>query len=305
MKTNIISFDGGGIKGILSLILLRRLQTQVPSLLEDVDLFAGTSTGGIIALGLAHGLSPLTLQEFYEKKAPAIFDDSWLDDLRDLKGISGAQYSNENLLKALKEVFGDTKLADLTKKVLVPTFELDNEVIGKRRWKAKFFHNYPIFGRDGDQLVVDVAMRTSAAPTYFPTYGKFIDGGVVANNPSMGALTQVLSLGTKLEDVTLLSVGTGSSLKYISGRDHDWGYAQWFEPLVSIMLDGSVDVVDYECKQVLGSQYHRIAPVFPEDITIDMDDIEKIPDLIRIAGKVNLDETVEFLEKNWRNEKNA
>ena len=74
--------------------------------------------------------------------------------------------------------------------VLIPSFQLDNQAphAGQRQWKPKFFHNYPGPDSDGAELVVDVAMRTSAAPIYFPTYQSYIDGGVVANDPSMAAL---------------------------------------------------------------------------------------------------------------------
>ena len=76
----ILSFDGGGIRGLLSLVVLERLDAEVPGWLDSVDLLAGTSTGGTIALGLAHGVPVPTLRALYEDKGPKIFDDSWLDD---------------------------------------------------------------------------------------------------------------------------------------------------------------------------------------------------------------------------------
>jgi len=184
----ILSVDGGGIRGLYAAVLLDRLTLEVPTLVDRVDLVAGTSTGGIIALGLAHGLAPADLVALYRDRAKEIFDDSWLDDLKDLGGLTGADYDNENLKKLLGEIFGKrTTLKQLKKRVLVPTFDLDNEspAPGKRMWKPKFFHNYPGPDSDGEELVVDVALRTSAAPTYFPTYQGYIDGAVVANNPAM------------------------------------------------------------------------------------------------------------------------
>src|SRR5207247_1022241 len=175
----ILSVDGGGIRGLYAAVLLDRLTREVPTLVDRADLVAGTSTGGIIALGLAHGLAPADLVALYRDRAKAIFDDSWLDDLKDLGGLTGADYDNDKLKTRMEDVLGKkTRLKQLKKRVLVPTFDLDNESPdpGKRMWKPKFFHNYPGPDSDGGELVVDVALRTSAAPTYFPTYQGYIDG---------------------------------------------------------------------------------------------------------------------------------
>ncbi|HZI32432.1 MAG TPA: patatin-like phospholipase family protein, partial [Candidatus Binatia bacterium] len=188
----IISFDGGGIRGLVTLAMLKRLEAQVPNLIANADMLAGTSTGGIIALGLAAGKSVDDLISLYRDNGKDIFDDSWLDDLRDLGGISGADYDQKNLGKILKRIFQNTKLKDLSKRVLIPSFDLDNEAkdASKRTWSPKFFHNFPGKDTDGNELVVDVALDTSAAPTYFPSHNGYIDGGVVANNPSLAAVAQ-------------------------------------------------------------------------------------------------------------------
>src|SRR6185295_6286062 len=166
--------------------------------------------------------------------------DSWWDDIRDLGGISGADYDQKNLERILRNIFGNTRLQDLQKRVLIPTFDLDNENPDqdKRTWNPKFFHNFPGEDTDGTESVVDVALNTSAAPTYFPSHEGFIDGGVVANNPSMAALAQTQDLrntGTSpaLKDIFLLSLGTGTNLSFVKGRNLDWGFAQWAKPLMS------------------------------------------------------------------------
>src|SRR5437867_6589805 len=240
----ILSVDGGGIGGLYAAVLLDRLTREVPTLVDGVDLVAGTSTGGIIALGLAHGLAPADLVALYRDRAKEIFDDSWLDDLKDLGGLTGADYDNDKLKALLEEVFGKkTRLKQLKKRVLVPTFDLDNESRdpGKRMWKPKFFHNYPGPDSDGGELVVDVALRTSAAPTYFPTYQGYIDGAVVANNPAMAALAQALDAGTgkqALQDVRLFSLGTGVNHTYGAGKALAWGYAEWAHALHTLGVAG-------------------------------------------------------------------
>ena len=177
----ILSFDGGGIRGLVTLAILKRLEAQIPNLIQRANLLAGTSTGGIIALGLAAGKSVDELISLYRDNGERIFDDSWFDDLRDIGGLIGADYDQKNLEQILKGIFKGLRLKDLGKRVLIPSFNLDNgdRDERKRTWNPKFFHNFPGEDSDGDESVVEVALDTSAAPTYFPTHGTYIDGGVV------------------------------------------------------------------------------------------------------------------------------
>jgi uncharacterized protein len=301
----ILSFDGGGIRGIVSLVMLRRLQRRTPELVARTDLIAGTSTGGIIALGLAAGKSVDELIALYRDNGERIFDDSWWDDVVDLGKISGADYDSRNLAKVLRREFGDTRLRELNKQVLIPAFDLDNEDPDPRRrtWKPLFYHNFPGSDSDGEQRVVDVALSTSAAPTYFPSYRGNVDGGVVANNPSMAALTEtqdpraVLSPRPGLEEILMLSVGTGTVLSYVAGTKHDWGYAQWAKPLLNLLLDASMGIADYECRQILRERYHRLAPVFDPGVNIRLDEWKRLPELIAFAESVDLGPVGSWLEQ--------
>jgi patatin-like phospholipase/acyl hydrolase len=209
----------------------------------------------------------------------------------------------------LKRVFGDTTLGQLKKRVLITAFDLDNEDPAERTWKPKLFHNFPGRNTDRGALVFEVGLYTSAAPTYFPSVEGFIDGGVYASNPSMCALAQTqdrrYSPTPSLDEVLLLSVGTGTSLQYIKGKSHDWGYAQWVKPLINLMLDGTNGIADYQCQQILGEHYHRLAPAFPQGVTVPMDDIDKIPYMIEFAESVPIDETISWLSQNWKPSKSA
>lgn len=305
---NILSLDGGGIRGVFSARLLMRLEQRVPGFLEKIDLFAGTSTGGILALGLAAGIKPAELVSFYRDNGSIIFDDNWLDNLKDLSIISGAQYDNQNLKRVLSQVLKQYKvvtLNDLSKRVLIPAFDLDDSQDPRRKlakprsWKPKFFHNYPGADSDGQELIIDVAMRTSAAPTYFPTYDRYIDGGVVANNPSMAALAQAINAQTGQQDITdihLLSIGTGINPIFIEGIDLDWGYAQWAKPITSLMLDGAMGVADYQCQQVLGERYHRVNCALEQPVPLDC--YQKMENLIRYANEMDIEGAASWLRKH-------
>ena len=266
----ILSFDGGGIRGLVTLALLKRLESQIPNLIKGADLLAGTSTGGIIALGLAAGKSVDEMIALYRDNGSKILDDSWWDDLRDLGGLAGADYDQKNLGKILTGLFPDTKLKDLGKRVLIPSFNLDDgdPDATKRTWGPKFFHNFPGTDSDGEELVVDVALDTSAAPTYFPTHGTYIDGGVVANNPSLAAVAQTQDTRNTdpvpaLGDIFLLSLGTGVNLSYVKGKNLDWGLAQWAKPLVSLLLDASMGIADYQCRYLLKANNGGSPRCFP------------------------------------------
>jgi predicted acylesterase/phospholipase RssA len=315
-RYRVLSLDGGGIRGLVTVILLQRLNTHraIAGWLEHVDLIAGTSTGGIIALALARGIDLETLQRLYAEKGKDIFDDSILDDVFDLGRIAGAEYDNKNLARELASLFGETPLSALRKRVLITSFDLDsgdNPVLPghkprrEQSWKPKLFHNYPGKDSDGMQLAREVALYTSAAPTYFPSVNGYIDGGVYAINPAMCALAQTQdrrwSQRPSLDDVVLFSVGTGTAQVSIPGRTHDWGYARWAKPLVSLMLDGVTGIADYQCDQILGEErYHRLAPWFPRDTHVPMDAVDKVPYLVDFAWKrVNLDETIKWIARNW------
>jgi patatin-like phospholipase/acyl hydrolase len=301
----ILSLDGGGIRGVLTATLLERLEEAHPGFLAQVDLFAGTSTGGLLALGLASGLSPAEARLLYEEKGALIFKDSLWDDVRDMGMMLGAQYSNENLKQALIEQFGNQTLGELPKKVLISSFDLDNEATepeALRTWKPKFFHNYPGAGSDAGEKVVDVALRTSAAPVYFPIYQGYADGGVVANNPSMCALAQALDEdtgGQSLDEVVLLSLSTGQSPRFLEVEDPDWGWLQWAKGLrlISVMLDGNVGLAHYQCGRVLGERYHRLDPRLPRPV--DLDDIDEIPLLKEMARQADLAATIAWLEAHF------
>jgi patatin-like phospholipase/acyl hydrolase len=304
----IVSFDGGGIRGLLTTTVLERLDAALPGWLDQAQLFAGNSTGGIIALGLASGLSPARLSQLYYDKGPVIFDDSWFDNLRDVGRLTGAQYSNRGLRRVLAETLDPAAtLGDLEKKVLIVTFDLDNQSPepALRTWKAKFYHNYAGVDSDAGANVVDVAMYTSAAPTYFPSVDGFIDGAVAANNPSMAALAQTQDPRAEIDDrprvdeLALLSFGTGAVANYLTGQRLNWGISQWGAPLINIMIDGVAGVATYQCVQLLRERFHRVQPFIPPNNPIALDQWRKRDDLVAYGRSFDLTGTIRWMEQFW------
>ena len=304
-RFRILSLDGGGIRGLFTATLLGRLLARRRKLIDSADLIAGTSTGGILALGLAAGLEPSQLARLYREQGGRIFDDSAWDDIRDLGQAIGADYDQRALRGELVKQFGQATLGDLGKRVLVPAFDLDAPAKrGRpRMWKPKFFHNFPGSDSDRREKVVDVALRTSAAPTYFPTYQGYVDGGVVANNPSMAAVAQALdprAAGRDLQDLVVLSIGTGTESTFIRGDRLDWGWAQWARPLVTLMISGVEGVADFQCRQLLGRRYFRLDHTFDRASALDDVRPETLERLVREAERVPLQRVLSWLEsQEW------
>lgn len=297
----VLSLDGGGIRGLFTAELLDRLVRQHPPLLRRIDLIGGTSTGGILALGLAAGHSPRRLADFYYQRARQVFAQHWVRRLRPLRRLVRAQYPRTGLESLLAEVLGDLTLADLTKRVVISSYDLARGHPANGR--PKFFHNFDpkdgVVG-DGHERAADVALRTSAAPLLFPSYQGYIDGGVVANNPAMCTLAQALHPGSAaqtLSQVALLSVGTGSRNFGVPGETHDWGISQWALPILTILMEGVSEATDYECKQLLGARYLRLNPLLPEICGLDA--VHKIDELVDAARTTDLAPTLNWLARWW------
>ncbi len=222
----ILSLDGGGIRGVFEAAFLAEVENAIkPPLASYFDLIAGTSTGGIIALGLGLGISPTDLLNFYKSYGPAIFQRSegplarWFYWLKDKVA---RKYGQECLRDALERIFGDRKLGDSRTRLVIPAFNLSAGEI--HVYKTR---HHPRFQTDYRVRAVEVALATSAAPTYFPLhrseYGMLmIDGGIWANNPTGMAVVEavtvldvpraeieVLSLGCTQEISDLTRVGSG------------------------------------------------------------------------------------------------
>ena len=304
----ILSFDGGGLRGVVSAVLLERLQQAHPGFLDDIALMAGTSTGGLIALGLRRGLTPAALREMYLQHGRRIFDAGLWRRVRSLGTVAGARYPASGREQVLRELLGvDTRLDQLAGAVLITAFDLDPPAAdpAQANWKPKLFHNLPGDDSDGARLAWQVGMATSAAPTYFPSFDGYVDGGVYANNPAMCALAQTQDPRSggpvPWGDIRLLSLGTGIVRTVVPGQTVDWGYLQWAPRLVALLSDGVSGIADYQCRMMLGdAQYQRYAPFLPPGHNVAMDDVDALPWLVEWAGTLPLQPLLDWLETAWK-----
>lgn len=125
-RFQILSLDGGGLRGIFSAAVLARIEEDLGvRIVDHFDLIAGTSTGGIIALGLGLGLSPRAIVEFYTNKGPRVFRDR--TRLRTLRRLFRAKYTDAPLRAALEEVFDDRTFGESTKRLVITSYSLTND----------------------------------------------------------------------------------------------------------------------------------------------------------------------------------
>lgn len=294
----ILAFDGGGVRGALTAALLQRLADEFPSLLATTDLFAGTSAGSFLALGLASGHSPAEVANLFSPDhGRFIFTPKFPPLVR-------PKHGNKRLTAVLRAVFpSELRLRDLARGVLALSFR----VIGPRggSWRPVYFNNYPR-SLTGDEPVLDVAVASSAAPIYFPSFGDHRDGGGGANNPSTAAIAVAADAQAgqqKLADIALLSLGTGFSPLRLTADRAQGGALQWALcsnpplPLLSVLTDGVIAADTPYSSQLLGDRCHRLNPELPESIALD--DHGRIPDLIALAKAVDLAPTADWLHRHW------
>lgn len=233
----ILSIDGGGIKGVFPAAFLATVEQSVGGNITDYfDLIVGTSTGGIIALGLGMGLTAGEILNFYEAHGPSIFGGNRF--LRSLRSWFRAKYDRRPLETALVEVFGDRKLGESRKRLVIPS--LNSETGEVHVWKTS---HHPRLERDYRCRAVEVGLSTAAAPTFFPTYvtdsgTPLLDGGMWANNPIAVATVEALGiLGWQSDEIQILSLGcTTPPLDVEWGRRHSLGKFGWANQISEVFL---------------------------------------------------------------------
>jgi patatin-like phospholipase/acyl hydrolase len=247
----ILACDGGGIRGAASAEFLRLLELKIGQpLSEQFDMFAGTSTGAILTLGIGSiGLTAVQMSNLYNvDNAKIIMEDKSASDSwwkRFVQRALGPKFDGGGKILVLEKFFEKKFLRDSKKEVLAISYDVEKRSIAVLKNR-----------NCGDLTVSEVADASSAAPTYFPgkriSDGRWlIDGGVTANNPSMCAIAEAARLWPG-EEIRILSIGTGLKTEKIDGSGTaKAGYLQWalqFDLLNTIMDE---TVVDYQVEQII------------------------------------------------------
>ena len=248
----VLSFDGGGVRAIAAVVFLKQLEVASGKKIFDIfDFFIGTSAGGINALNLA-GLeaTSMELEEFWSKENLAkTMTKSFWDNASFLQ--TKPKYDGKGKRKLLLEYFHDKSLGEAKKPVAVLAYDVENR-------KPRLLSSYDSPGIK----MVSAASATSAAPIYYSTQeiddGTWlIDGGIVANNPSLIGYSEARKIfpGCKIK---VLSIGTGLNRRKINGPSSaKWGALNWFRhDILGIMLESSM--FDEIARDLMAKDYLRI-----------------------------------------------
>lgn len=269
----ILAIDGGGIRGIIPAMLLAEIERRTNKrIVELFDLIAGTSTGGILALGLNKpdsnsGKPQYTaskLVDLYEQEGGNIFP-IWLYD--SFWGKAGAtshpKYPFQGVERALHTYFGDVRLSESLKDVLITSYDLE------RRRPHIFLSRQTKNGSHENFLMKEVGRATSAAPTYFEPlklnksgssdYYALVDGGVFANNPALYAYAEAKRTYKDANDFLIVSLGTGELAPRMPyDKAKTWGLVEWAQPILSVVFDGVSDAVHSQLQQLISEdRYYR------------------------------------------------
>ncbi len=278
-KFRILSIDGGGIRGLIPAMVMAEIEARTGRRIAELfDLVAGTSTGGLLALGAAKASREDTavatrayytasdMVTLYEMEGPRIFYRQPGRMLSTIGGLLDEKYPSENIEAVLSEYFGDALLSESVTDVIVPAYDLETRVpifFKSRKARANV---------DDDCLMWQVARATSAAPSYFEPAliqaadlsHALVDGGVIANSPAMCAYAEARKHYPTADEIVLVSLGTGDLTRRIPFDDaRNWGLAEWLAPLFNMVFDGMADAVDYQLTQFLpacangGRRYYR------------------------------------------------
>ena len=282
MPYRILSLDGGGMRGVLSAKILEIFEDLIKQPLHEYfDLIAGTSTGSILAAGIAKKKNSKQLVDLYVDNGNRIFPYTGLWGYLNLKrrwklirnsGFSAPKFSHKGIKRVLQEQFGNTTLSQINNDSLPKLIITSYDTNSRSPLIFKSWNN----GRFPDIFLWETCVCSASAPTFFPAYRivdsnkitySAIDGGVGANNPAACAIAEAIRLGQKVEDITVLSIGTGDLAKgFPYNQVRHWGVLQWAGHLVDLLMDAPLDIHEYIARQLICSghkssnRYLRLQP---------------------------------------------
>jgi predicted acylesterase/phospholipase RssA len=300
----ILSIDGGGIKGVFPASFLATVEDQAGEPLgRYFDLIAGTSTGGIIALGLGLGIPAKTIRDLYLELGPSIFPAGKGGGL--FKSIKRGKWDPAPLKVELIKLMGDRELGEAQTRLVIPAFH----PYSKEVYIFKTRH-HPRFEFDYKEKVVDVAMATSAAPSYFPEYvtetGMVLsDGGVWAANPlGMSVVEAVGVLNWPRE--TIKAVSLGCTLEMVGREGFKWwrprsSFMKYARYSISLLMSGQAHGSLGTANILIGSEnVFRFDPPVPTG-RYQLDNAENIAELDSL-GQAEARKALPELKKHFLGE---
>ena len=304
----ILALDGGGIKGAFTASVLATLEALIAEPVgRHFDMIAGTSTGGILAVGLGMGLSPRDMLKFYRERGPVIFPVTrfYAKRKRELRHWFKPKYSQEVLLGELKSAyFRDSPvkvLGDSVCRLVVPAYDAISGVCHTFRTP-----HHEMLKADAFTSAAEVALATAAAPTYFSAARvknmiantAYLDGGVWANCPVMaGILEAVCYLDVSLDRIDVLSIGT-TDAPFTVKTLGEAGKAGWGKTLIELFMNAQIDSAVRHAQQLVGEpRFLRINAMTPPG-QYTLDNAKEVESLISLGHKKASDPSVLYQVKS-------
>jgi uncharacterized protein len=288
-RFRILSVDGGGMRGYIPALVIANLEGRLQKeagpdarIVDYFHMFAGTSTGGLVALSLTvpdlpnrerPRISAKDLAGLYTSDGSHIFHRSVWHRLKTLWGWIGPKYGSGPLAEAVNRNLGtEARLADALRELVVVSYDMTTvEPYFFKRWPAReelAEGANPDPEQTQNHPLVDAALATAAAPTYFPSRevdrDALVDGGVFAANPALAAVVEALKRRSdephhlSTDDLLVVSIGTGlHETKYTQAQVSRWGKLGWVfphegePPILATVLGGASDGVDHWTETLL------------------------------------------------------
>jgi len=317
VKLKILSIDGGGIRGVIPLQVIKYIEEITSKPIHELfDLIAGTSTGGLLtsALVLKDNKSSIVnkrkynldeIESIYTNRSQEIFPfdfHPYLEVSNQINSFFKPRYNPSGYYRVLDELLEGQRIGSSLIPVFITSFDLNLN-------RTVHFTSRDAVNPNKNPTFVDVCKATSAAPTYFPTYSfeygremlNCIDGGIVMNNPAMGALYEAisnpifyqgdnnLSENISYDDICILSLGTGSiSTSIRSHKLRNSGIRGWIKPIIDISTSAPSQIVDTQLESLYNVAYTRDNYL---RFNVPLDE-----------GKSNMDDSRKFIVDYWTEE---
>lgn len=303
-RFRILSLDGGGIKGLFPATVLAELERRFldgAPITGYFDLITGTSTGGIIALGLGAGLKALELAELYSRRGGDIFPERGRlrKNLQAARNLLLYNYERNVLESILLDALGAKLLGDSIVRLCIPAFE--------GRYSEVFVFKTPHhtdYKLDRLEPMVKVALATSAAPTYFRPLEHngftLVDGGVWANNPIMLAVIEALvCFDIRRDQIDVLSIGCGEDPYVVSeGQINSGGKLAWNDVIFAAMRLQSLSATNQARLLLSPAAIRRIDPSTNAD-PIALDDFRRSLTELVPAAQAAVDQNGDHLARSF------
>lgn len=310
----IVSLCGGGIRGLMSAAILRRLADADKSILSRTDLFAGTSTGsGIISLLLA-GKSPQQVVEYFLDQEVGFFKRQRFIDTE-------PAYSVELVAAGQAALHGDKRLTEFAQKVVLTAFNVGAGATADAPatpWAPRLYSNV-VVPDTLDATVVEAVTASSAMPGMMGSYKGNVDGAFVNHDPTLVAVALAVARGHRLEDIAVIDIGTGLMPDWIASDTGRWGAAQWqngdgnpasrtppflingtSSPILDLCLNGtSADVIPTLARMMLPGRYVYLNPTLPRPVPENATSPEDLELLQRKAEELDIGPAVALLRRAW------